>query len=77
MSSMLFIGLSLTSRGDGAMLVLNRKKDESVKIGDDITIMVLNVQGGYVRLGIEAPKEVPVHRKEVYDAIYQQEHEGS
>ena len=77
MSSMLFIGLSLTSRGDGAMLVLNRKKDESVKIGDDITIMVLNVQGGNVRLGIEAPKEVPVHRKEVYDAIYQQEHEGS
>ena len=77
MSSMLFIGLSLTSRGDGAMLVLNRKKDESVKIGDDITIMVLNTQGGIVRLGIEAPKEVPVHRKEVYDAIYQQEHEGS
>ena len=77
MSSMLFIGLSLTSRGDGAMLVLNRKKDESVKIGDDITIIVLNVQGGNVRLGIEAPKEVPVHRKEVYDAIYQQEHEGS
>jgi len=77
MSSMLFIGLSLTSRGDGAMLVLNRKKDESVKIGDDITIMVLKAQGGIVRLGIEAPKEVPVHRKEVYDAIYQQEHEGS
>jgi len=59
------------------MLVLNRKKDESVKIGDDITIVILDMQGGRVRLGIEAPKEVPVHRKEVYDAIYQQENEGS
>jgi len=51
------------------MLVLSRKKNESIKIGDQITVMVVEVRGGTVRLGIEAPQEVPVHRSEVYDAI--------
>ena len=51
------------------MLVLSRKKNESVVINDDITIVVVEIRGDKVRLGIEAPKNVPVHRKEIYDAI--------
>jgi carbon storage regulator len=51
------------------MLVLSRKKDESVIINNDITIVVVDIRGDKVRLGIEAPKNIPVHRKEVYDAI--------
>ncbi|TWT90570.1 hypothetical protein Mal64_09640 [Pseudobythopirellula maris] len=51
------------------MLVLSRKKNESIVINDDITIVVVEIRGDKVRLGIEAPKEVPVHRSEVYDAI--------
>lgn len=52
------------------MLVLSRKKNESIVINDDITIIVVEIHGDKVRLGIEAPKEVPVHRREVYDAIH-------
>lgn len=51
------------------MLVLSRKKDEKIVIADNITIMVIEIRGDNVRLGIEAPKDVPVHRQEVYDAI--------
>lgn len=51
------------------MLVLSRKKDEVICIADDIKIMVVDIQGDKVRLGIEAPKHVGVHRQEVYDAI--------
>ncbi len=51
------------------MLVLSRKKNESIVINDDITIVVVEIRGDKVRLGVEAPKEVPVHRREVYDAI--------
>jgi carbon storage regulator len=51
------------------MLVLSRKKDESIVINNDITIVVVEIRGDKVRLGVEAPKEVPVHRREVYDAI--------
>jgi carbon storage regulator len=51
------------------MLVLSRKKDEKIIIGDQITVMVIEIRGDKVRLGIEAPKEVSVHREEVYDAI--------
>jgi len=51
------------------MLVLSRKKDESVVINNDIRIVVVEIRGDKVRLGVEAPKEVPVHRSEVYDAI--------
>jgi carbon storage regulator len=52
-----------------AMLVLSRKKDEKIIIGDSITLMVIEIRGDKVRLGIEAPKEIAVHRQEVYDAI--------
>lgn len=51
------------------MLVLSRKRDESIVINDDIVITVVEIRGDKVRLGIEAPKDVPVHRREVYDAI--------
>ena len=51
------------------MLVLSRKKNESIIINDDITIVVVEIRGDKVRLGIEAPKEIPVHRNEVYEAI--------
>jgi len=51
------------------MLVLSRKRDESIIIGDNVVVTVVDIRGDKVRLGIEAPKEVPVHRREVYDAI--------
>ncbi|HUG18650.1 MAG TPA: carbon storage regulator CsrA [Planctomycetaceae bacterium] len=51
------------------MLVLSRKKDEKIVIGDNITLMVIDIRGDKVRLGIEAPKDVAVHRQEVYEAI--------
>lgn len=52
------------------MLVLSRRKNESIVINDDITIVVIEIRGDKVRLGVEAPKEVPVHRREVFDAIH-------
>jgi carbon storage regulator len=51
------------------MLVLSRQKDESIIIGDDIEITIVDVRGDKVRLGINAPREISVHRKEVYEAI--------
>jgi carbon storage regulator len=55
------------------MLVLSRKKNESIVINDDITIIVVDIRGDKVRLGVEAPKEVSVHRREVYEAIHRQD----
>ncbi len=51
------------------MLVLSRQRDESIMIGDNIQITVVDIRGDKVRLGIVAPTEIPVHRKEVYEAI--------
>ncbi|MCH2201053.1 MAG: carbon storage regulator CsrA [Fuerstiella sp.] len=51
------------------MLVLSRKKDEKIVIGENITLMVIEIRGDKVRLGIDAPRDVAVHREEVYDAI--------
>lgn len=51
------------------MLILSRKKDEKIVIGDNITLMVIEIRGDKVRLGIDAPKDVSVHREEVYNAI--------
>jgi len=58
------------------MLVLSRKKNESIVINNDITIVVVEIRGDKVRLGVEAPKEIPVHRREVYDAIKRNERDG-
>ena len=51
------------------MLVLTRRINESIVINDDVSVVVVEVRGDRVRLGIEAPKDVSVHRKEVYDVI--------
>jgi carbon storage regulator len=51
------------------MLVLSRQRDQSIIIGDNIIITVVDIRGDKVRLGIEAPSEIPVHRREVYEAI--------
>jgi carbon storage regulator len=59
------------------MLVLTRKANESIMIGDNIEVSVLSVLGEKVRLGIQAPREVPVFRKEVYLEIQAQELQGS
>ena len=57
------------------MLVLSRQKDESIMIGDDVEIVIVDVRGDKVRLGINAPRNIAVHRKEIYLAI-QKEKEG-
>lgn len=59
------------------MLVLSRKQDEKIIIGDSITLMVVSIQGDKVRLGIEAPKEVTIHREEVYRAIQEERNRQS
>ena len=51
------------------MLVLSRQKDESIIIGDDVEVTIVDVRGDKVRLGINAPRSISVHRKEVYEAI--------
>lgn len=59
------------------MLVLSRQRDETIMIGDDIEITVVDIRGDKVRLGISAPTSVPVHRKEVYEAIKRENREAS
>ena len=59
------------------MLVLSRKNNESIVINDRIVVTVVEIRGDKVRLGIEAPKEIPVHRREVYDAIIEAERRGA
>jgi carbon storage regulator len=51
------------------MLVLSRQRDESIIIGDNIVVTIVDIRGDKVRLGIDAPSEVPVHRREVFEAI--------
>lgn len=55
------------------MLILQRKKDESIVINDNISIGVLRIRGGKIHLGIDAPKEVPIHRREIHERIKRQE----
>jgi len=54
------------------MLVLSRQRDESIVIGDNVVVTIVDIRGDKVRLGIEAPGEIPVHRQEVYEAIQQE-----
>lgn len=55
------------------MLVVSRRADQVIRIGDDIKIMVVDVRGDLVQIGIEAPRDVPVHREEIYKQIIEQE----
>lgn len=59
------------------MLVLSRQKDESIMIGDDVEITIVDVRGDKVRLGINAPRNITVHRKEIYLAIQKEKEEHS
>ena len=71
-----FVELDKTSRQkELEMLVLSRQKDESIMIGDNVEIVIVDVRGDKVRLGITAPKEIPVHRREVYEAIQREKNE--
>lgn len=57
------------------MLILTRKVNESLRVGDDVTLTVLGIKGGQIRIGINAPRDVEVHRQEVYERI-QKERRG-
>lgn len=59
------------------MLVLSRHRDESIMIGDDVVVTIVDVRGDKVRLGIDAPTEIPVHRREVYEAIQLENRQAS
>ncbi|MBX3416596.1 MAG: carbon storage regulator CsrA [Pirellulaceae bacterium] len=59
------------------MLVLSRHRDESIMIGDDVMITIVDIRGDKVRLGIEAPSAIPVHRLEVYEAIKRENEKAS
>ena len=59
------------------MLVLSRHRDESIMIGDDVVITIVDIRGDKVRLGIDAPQDIPVHRQEVYDAIQRENRKAS
>ncbi|MGH8593781.1 MAG: carbon storage regulator CsrA [Gammaproteobacteria bacterium] len=58
------------------MLILTRRVGESVMIGDDVNITVLGIKGNQVRLGVNAPKEIPVHREEIYQRIQQEKNKA-
>ena len=59
------------------MLVLSRQRDETIMIGDEIEITIVDIRGDKVRLGINAPSSVPVHRKEVYEAIQRENRQAA
>ena len=54
------------------MLILTRKVNETLMVGDDVTVTVLGIKGGQIRIGINAPRDVSVHRQEVYEKILQE-----
>ena len=57
------------------MLVLSRQKDESIMVGDDVEIMIVDVKGDKVRLGIRAPRSIAVHRKEIWELVQLEKNE--
>ncbi len=59
------------------MLVLSRHRDESIMIGDEIVVTIVDIRGDKVRLGINAPSSIPVHRQEVFEAIRREAHQGT
>ena len=56
------------------MLVITRRVNETLMVGDDVTVTVLGVKGNQIRIGVNAPKEVAVHREEIYERIKAEEH---
>jgi carbon storage regulator len=63
--------------GREKMLVLSRHRDESIMIGDDVVVTIVDIRGDKVRLGIDAPQAIPVHRQEVYEAIKRENEQAS
>ncbi len=59
------------------MLILTRRVGEAVMVGSDVTVTVLGVKGNQVRLGVNAPKHVAVHREEIFDRIQREQHDGN
>lgn len=59
------------------MLVLSRKKNESIILNDNVVVTVIEIRGDKVRLGIQAPRSVPVHRQEIHDSIHNPPAEGA
>ena len=59
------------------MLVLSRHRDESIMIGDEIVVTIVDIRGDKVRLGIQAPTDIPVHRREVFDAIQRENRQAA
>jgi carbon storage regulator len=62
---------------ENGMLILTRRVNETVMIGDEITVTVLSINNNQVRLGVNAPRHVPVHREEIYEKIRQQSQPAS
>lgn len=56
------------------MLILTRRVGETLMVGDEVTVTVLGVKGNQVRIGVNAPKDVPVHREEIYERIKREDH---
>jgi carbon storage regulator len=71
----IIVGVDYNERID--MLVISRQKDESLMIGDDVEITIVDVRGDKVRLGINAPRNISVHRKEIYLAIQKEKAQGN